>query len=131
MDLSYFEVIAPCSPHSACCSLHPKPPSPQLGLKNCSQILDQIMMPFSLGHVMAADSHVCSAYYVSSQKWLHSLFFPRCQVYSNLLSHGWREHKDDQMVLLPLKRAPKQHILGGRGPVVGRAAEFTERQELQ
>lgn len=58
MDLSYFEVIAPCSPSSACCSLHPKPPSPQLGMKNCSQFLDQIMMPFSLGYLMAAGSHV-------------------------------------------------------------------------
>lgn len=131
MDLSYFEVIAPCSPHSACCSLHPKPPSPQLGMKNCSQVLDQIMRPFSLGHLMAAGSHVCSAYYLSPQKWLHSLLFPRCQVYSNLFSLGWEEHKDNQMVPISPKSDPKQHILGGRGPVVGKAAEFRGRQWSQ
>lgn len=98
MDLSYFQAIAPCSPHSACCSLQPKPPFPWLGIRNFSQLLDQITMPFSSGHLMAAGSHVGSAYHLFPQQWLHLPLFPRCQVYSDFFSPGWRKRIDDWIV---------------------------------
>lgn len=94
MDLSYFEVIALWSPHSACCSIHPKPPYPQLGLKYYSQALDQIMMPLSLGPLIATGNHVGSVYHLFSWEMLHSFVFPKCQVYSNLFGLGWGEYKD-------------------------------------
>lgn len=80
------------------------PPSkaviPMAYMKKFSEVVDQIMMSLSLGHLMAAVSHVSTAYRVSPQQWLHSLLFLRCQVYCDLLSLGQREYKNDQIVLI-------------------------------
>lgn len=128
--MSYFEAIAPCFPHSTCHSLHSKPPSPWFGMRVFSQVLDQITMPFSLGHLIAAGSHVGSAYHLSCSNGCIHFTSQRYQVYSDLFSLGWRKHKDNQLVPIS-PRVPRQHILGERGPAIGTAAEFTERQGLQ
>lgn len=92
------EFIAPCCPHSGCCSLHPKPPFLWVGTRNFCQILNQIALPFSLGHLMAAGSHVGSACHLSPSNGCSDSSSQRCQVYSYLFSLVWKELKDDEIV---------------------------------
>lgn len=126
----YFEAIAPCFPHSPCCSFCHKPPSPWTDMRNFSQFLHQVTTHFSLGHLKAAGNHVSSAYHLSPSNGCVHFPSHRCQVYSNLFSLDWREHKDDQIVPIS-PGVPQHHILGGRGPAIGTVAKFKEGQGLQ
>lgn len=126
----YFEAIAPCFPHSTCCSLRPKPPSPWPDMRNFSQFLHQVTTPFSLGHLMAAGNRVSNVYHLSPSNGCVHFSSHRCQVYTDLFSLDWREHKVDRIVPIS-PRVPQQHILGGRGPAIGTAAKFKGGQGLQ